>query len=95
MLMLKTLTKLAKFLKRGNASGPDTIHNEILRPGHTTLLFHYLAGLFTSSIQLGYITTAWEIATLSGDQKKYSCLIKRKMHNKRGIFKIEIVFNYQ
>ena len=28
-------------------------------------------------------------------QKKYSCLIKRKMHNKRGIFKIKIVLNYQ
>ena len=28
-------------------------------------------------------------------QKMYSCLIKRKMHNKRGIFKIQIVLNYQ
>ena len=30
-----------------------------------------------------------------GDPKKYSCLIKRKMHNERGIFKIKIVLNYQ
>ena len=28
-------------------------------------------------------------------QKKQSCLTKRKMRNKRGIFKIKIVFNYQ
>ena len=43
---------------------PDTIHNKILRLGITTSLFHYLARLFTSSIQLGYIPTAWKIATL-------------------------------
>ena len=30
-----------------------------------------------------------------GDPKKYSCLIKHKMHNKRGIFKNKIVLNYQ
>ena len=28
-------------------------------------------------------------------QKMYFCLIKRKMNNKRGIFKIQIVLNYQ
>ena len=28
-------------------------------------------------------------------QKKYSCLIKHKMHNKRRIFKIKIVLDYQ
>ena len=54
----QTLTKLVKFLKRGNAPGHDTIHNEILRLGTTTSLFHHLARLFTSSIQLGYIPTA-------------------------------------
>ena len=54
--------KLAKF--RGKAPGPDTIHNEVLRVGTTTSLFHHLARLFTSSIQLGYIPTAWKIATL-------------------------------
>ena len=56
--------KLVKFLKRGKAPGPDTIHNEVLRPGATTSPFHHLAKLFTSSIQLGYIPTAWKIATL-------------------------------
>ena len=32
---------------------------------------------------------------LPGDPKKYSCLIKRKTHNKREILKIKIVLNYQ
>ena len=60
----KTLIKLVKFLKRGKAPGPDTIHNEVLRLGTTTSLYHHLARLFTSSIQLGYIPTAWKLATL-------------------------------
>ena len=58
------LIKLVKFLKRGKAPGPDTINNEVLRLGTTTSLFHYVARLFTSSILLGYIPTAWRIATL-------------------------------
>ena len=37
----------------------------------------------------------WEPDEIPGDPKKYSCLIKRKMHNKRGIFKIQIVINYR
>ena len=49
---LQSLIKLVKLLKRGKAPDPDTIHNEILRLGTTTSLFHYLAKLFTSSIQL-------------------------------------------
>ena len=36
----------------------------IFRLGTTTSLFHDLAKLFTSSIQLGYIPTAWKIVTL-------------------------------
>ena len=60
----ETLIKLVKFLKRGKAPGPDNIHNEVLRLGTTTSLFHHLAKLFTSSIQLRYITTAWKLATL-------------------------------
>ena len=60
----QTLIKLVKFFKRGKAPGPDTIHNEVLRLGTTTSLFHHLARLFTSSIQLGYIPTAWKLATL-------------------------------
>ena len=68
----QTLIKLVKFLKRGKVPGPDTIHNEVLRRGTTTtttLLFRHLARLFTSSIQLGYIPTAWKIATLHMLQK--------------------------
>ena len=54
----QTLIKLVKFLQRGKAPGPDTIHNEVLRLGTTNSFFHHLAKLFTSSIQLGYIPTA-------------------------------------
>ena len=60
----QTLIKLVKFLERGKAPGLDTIHNEVLRLGTTTSLFHHLAKLFTSSIQPGYIPNAWKIATL-------------------------------
>ena len=60
----QTLIKLVKFIKRGKAPGLDTIHNELLRLGTTTSFFHHLAKLFTSSIELGYIPTAWKIATL-------------------------------
>ena len=61
---VQTLIKLVKFLKIGKAPGPDNIYNEVLRLGTTTSLYHHLARLFTSSIQLGYIPTAWKIATL-------------------------------
>ena len=60
----QTLIKLVKFLKRGKAPGSDNIHNEVLKLGTTTSLFHHLARLFTSSIQLGYIPTTWKVATL-------------------------------
>ena len=60
----QTLIKLVKFLKRGKAPGPDNIHNEVLRLGTTTSLFHHLARIFTFSIQIGYIPTAWKVATL-------------------------------
>ena len=60
----QTLIKLVKFLKRSKAPGPDNIHNEVLRLGTITSLFHHLARLFTSSIQPGYIPTAWKVATL-------------------------------
>ena len=60
----QTLIKLVKFLKRGKAPGSNTIHSEVLRLCTTTSLFHQLANFFTSSIQLGYIPTAWKIATL-------------------------------
>ena len=60
---VQTLIKLVKFLKRGKAPGPNSIHNEVIRLS-TTSLYHHLARSCTSSIQLGYIPTAWKIATL-------------------------------
>ena len=54
---IQTLIMLVKFLKRGKAPSPDNIHNEVLRLGTTNSLFHHLAKLFTSSMQLGYIPT--------------------------------------
>ena len=59
-----TLIRMVKFLKHGKAPGPDNIHNEVLRLDTTTSLFQHLAWLFTSSIQIGYIATAWKLATL-------------------------------
>ena len=45
----QTLIKVVQFLKRGKAPGTNTIHNEVLRPGIITSLFHHVAKLFTSS----------------------------------------------
>ena len=59
-----TLIRIVKFLKRGKAQGLNNIHNEVLRLGTTTSLFHHLARLFTFSIQIGYIPTAWKLASL-------------------------------
>ena len=41
----QSLIKLVKFLNRGKAPGPDTIHNEVLTLGTTTSLFYHLAEL--------------------------------------------------
>ena len=57
------IIRIVKFRKRGKVPGLDNIHNEVLRPGTTTLLFYHLARLFTSSIQVSYIPTAWKLAT--------------------------------
>ena len=40
-----TLIKLVKFLERGKAPGPDNMHNEVLRQGTTTSLYHHLGRL--------------------------------------------------
>ena len=60
----QTLIKLVKSLKRGKAPDADTKHNEVLRLDTITSLFHHLAKLFTSSIQLGCIPTSWKVAFL-------------------------------
>ena len=59
-----TLIRIVKFLERGKAPVSDNIHNEVLRLGTTTSLFHHLAWLFTSYIKISYIPTAWKLATL-------------------------------
>ena len=61
-----TLIKIVKFLKPGKVQAPglNNIHNEVLRLCTTTSLFHHLARRFISSIQIGYIQTAWKLATL-------------------------------
>ena len=59
-----TLIRIVKFLKRGKAPGHVNTHNEVLRLGTTTSLFHHLARLFTSFIQIGYIPTAGKLAIL-------------------------------
>ena len=59
-----TLIRIVKFLKRGKAPGPDNIHNEVLRLGTTVSLFYRSVRLITSSIQIGYIPTAWKLTAL-------------------------------
>ena len=59
-----TLILIDKFFNQGKAPGADNTHSKVLRLGNTTSLFHHLAWLFTSSIQIGYIPAAWKLATL-------------------------------
>ena len=58
-----TLIKIVKFLKRGKGPGLDNIHDEVLRLGTTTSLFHHLARLLAPP-QISYIPTAWKLASL-------------------------------
>ena len=46
------------------------------------------------SVILGFCQFVLSVKLL-GDLKEYTCFIKRKMHNKKEIFKIEIFLNYQ
>ena len=62
---VQTLIRPVEFLKRGKALGKDNIHNELLKLGTTTSLFHHLARLFAYPIQISYIPTAWKLAVLS------------------------------
>ena len=58
-----TLIRIVKFLKPGKTPGPDNIHNEVRRL-NTKSLFHHLERIFTSSLQISHIITAWKLATL-------------------------------
>ena len=62
-----TLIRIVKFLKRGNAPGHNNIYIEVIRLGTTNSLFHHLARILTSSIQIGYIPNAWKLATQAHD----------------------------
>ena len=70
-----TLIRIVKFLKRGIAPGPDNIHNEVLRLGTTSssvvpsLSTAFYLLLWT--IQIGYVPTAWKLATLRTLLKPY------------------------
>ena len=75
----QNLIKLVKLLKRGKAPGPDTIHNEVLRPGTTTSLFHHLAKLFTSSIQLGCIPSLLMTTSLDYPNPSWKALTEENM----------------
>ena len=46
MLTPKPSLSQLSFLEEVKPPGPDTIHNEVLRPDTTTSLFHHLARFF-------------------------------------------------
>ena len=61
----KELINIAKFdLRKGKAPGHDTITHELLRLAIRTPFYIHLAQLFTFSLRIGYIPTAWKLATL-------------------------------
>ena len=41
-----TLIRIVKFLKLGKATDPDNMHNDVLRLGITTSLFHHFSTAF-------------------------------------------------
>ena len=50
---------------------------------------------FINFIKLNRLTQFNALSIIYRVTPKKYCLIKRKMHNKKGIFKIKIVLNYQ
>ena len=77
-------------------------HSFVFKPKHhlTHSLGHHLC-ISYAYVQLRHlahlarITISQFTTVLLGDPKKYSCLVKCKMHDKKEIFKIETFFNYQ
>ena len=60
----KELINIVKFdLRKGKALGHDTITHELLRLAIGTPFYIHLAKLFTFSLVIGYIPTAWKLAT--------------------------------
>ena len=61
----KELINIVKFdLRKGKAPGHDTITHELRRLAIGTPFYIHLAKLFTFSLRMGYIPTAWKLATL-------------------------------
>ena len=61
----KELINIVKFdPRKGKAPGHDTITHELLRLATGTPFYIDLAKLFTFSLRIGYIPTAWKLATL-------------------------------
>ena len=50
--------------RKGKALGHDTITHKLLRSAIGTPFYIHLAKLFTFSLRIGYIPTAWKLATL-------------------------------
>ena len=57
-----SLSQLSSLREVKPQAPTPSIHNQVLRLGTTTSLFHHLAKLFTSSIRQVYIPTTWKIA---------------------------------
>ena len=61
----KELINIVKFdLRKRRAPGHDTITHELLRLAIGTPFYIHLAKLFTFSMRIRYISTAWKLATL-------------------------------
>ena len=61
----KELINIVKFdPRKGKAPGHYTITHELLRLAIGTPFYTHLAKLFTFSLWIGYILTAWKLATL-------------------------------
>ena len=62
---LKKLISIVKFdPRKGKAPEHDTITHELLRLDIGTPFYIHIAKLFTFSLGIGYIPTAWKLATL-------------------------------
>ena len=60
-----TLIRIAHSeLKNGKAPGTDNVYNDILKKAKSTSLHTLLAGAYTISVKLGFISYVWKVAVL-------------------------------